>query len=174
MTALLKLAKYMLMIAIFFANSTLVSGQECNSKVIRQQMLAAKAMEKVKTNDTTLGFRLEFGNKVKVFHDDQLITEFATSAAYLTYKQEVNRSGKKIQYFLLITIGSENYSRLFINNEEIRQIEPRLQAADYNYFQAAIDDGDILFDFSKSGEMKFHLGIIKNKIFCDGGEIPLQ
>jgi len=172
MKALLKLAKYMLIIAIFFAHSALVNAQECNSKVIRDQMLRTESMSKVKTNDTTLGYRLEIGSKVKVFFQDQLIAEVNNGAAYLAYKQSTKESGKKVNYFLLITISSSYESHLFKDAQDIRQIEPKLQAPSYNYFHAVISDGDILFDFSQSGEKTMHLGILKNSKFCDGGEVP--
>ncbi len=172
MKALLKLAKYTLIIAIFFAHSALVNAQECNSKVIRDRMLRAESMSKVKTNDTTMGYRLETGNKVKVFFREQLIAEVDNGSTYLTYKQSAKESGKTIYYFLLITISSANHSYLFKDSQDIRQIEPKLQASSYGYFHAVMNEGDVLFDFSQSGEKTMHLGILKNNKFCDGGEIP--
>ncbi len=161
----------MLVIAIFSTHCALTYAQECNSKVIRDRMIRAESMSKVKTNDTTLGYNLEIANKVKVFYQGQFITEVDDGAAYLTYKQSVKESGKKVNYFLLITIGSSYHSYLFRDSQDMRQIEPKLLAPAYNYFHAVISEDDILFDFSQTGEKTIHLGIIKNNKFCDGGEI---
>lgn len=176
MKVLSKNAKYVLIIALFFASFAALHAQDqkCDSKRIRERMIATKSMNQVKTRDTTLGFRLEIDNKVKVFYKNQEIAGVDKAAAYLTYKQKVGTPGKEINYFLLITIGGENHSYLFVNSQEIRQLEPKMQNPQYNYFQIAIDDRDILFDFSQAGEKFFHLGIIENKIFCDGGEALIQ
>jgi|GEM_PF-7065573 len=175
MKVLLKIAGYALVIAIFIAQPVPLRAQdktECNSKAIRERMIYLKSMDWVKTSDTTLGFSLNIGNKVKVIYKGQMIAEIDPATAYIAYKQSTERAGKKTNYLLLITVGAKNHSYLFVDSQEIRQLEPGLQKPEYDYFHTAIDGDDLIFDFSQSGEKTFHLGIIKNKKFCDGGEVP--
>ncbi len=175
MKVLLKIAGYALVIAMLFANPVPLQAQDktdCNSKTIRERMVRLKSMDWVKTNDTTLGYSLNIGSKVKVLYQRQIIAELDAATAYIAYKQSAERGGQKVNYLLLITVGAKNHSYLFVDSQEIRQLEPGLQKPEYDYFQAAIDGDDLIFDFSQSGEKTFHLGIIKNNKFCDGGEIP--
>jgi len=174
MKVLFKIARYALVMAIFIANLTPLQAQktECNSKNLRERMVYLKPMDWVKTSDTTLGFNVKIGSKIKVLYKNQLLAEFDASSAYIVYKQSTEKAGKKTNYLLLITVGSKNHSYLFVGDKEIRQLETGLQKPEYDYFQAAIDGDDIYFDFTQSGEKNFHLGIIKNKKFCDGGEVP--
>ncbi len=165
----------MLAVVMLFASLPLLSAQnksECNSKEIRQQMLAAESMKWVKLTDTTLGFRVQIGAKVKIIRNGQVVAEVNTGSAYVTYKQSAKVSGKNHDFLLLIATGDNNRSYLFVDTQEIRQLEPKLQNPNYDYFQTAISGDDILFDFSKSGKKTFHLGIIKDNVFCDGGETP--
>lgn len=170
MKALSKLRKYWLVVAIVFLSASLAaqSKTECNSKAIRTRLISLPTMTYTKVNDTSLGFRVEIGKIIKVIHQGQVLKELEPASAYLAYKQRVG----KIDYFLFITIGTKNHSYLFAGDKEIREIEPRLQDPNYDYFQVALDGRDILFDFSQSGEKVFHLGIIENGTFCDGGEVP--
>lgn len=171
MKALLKFGKYVLIIAIFFTNLAPLLAQdktERNSKNIRTRMISLPSMTYVKVTDTTLGFAVEIGKIIKISRQGQVIKELDPAATYLAYKQKVG----KTDYFLFTTIGTKNHSYLFVNEKEIRQIEPKLENSNYDYFQVAIDGRDILFDFSQSGEKLFHLGIIKDGVFCDGGEMP--
>jgi len=175
MKVLLKITGYALVIAIFIASLMPLQAQdktECNSKNLRERMVYLKSMDWVKTSDTTLGFSLKVGAKVKVLYKQQAIAEIDATPAYIVYKQSAEKAGKKTNYLLLITVGSKNHSYFFVGDQEIRQLEPGLQKTDYDYFHVAIDGDDLLFDFSQSGEKMFHLGIIKNNKFCDGGEVP--
>jgi hypothetical protein len=170
MRALLKSGKFWLLVALLFVGTSLFAQTkpECNSKAIRARLISLPSMTYVKVSDTTLGFRVEIGKTIKISRQGQVLKEVDPAAAYLAYKQRVG----KIDYFLFTTIGTKNHSYLFVNEREIRQIEPKLQDPNYDYFQAVIDGKDILFDFSQSGERVFHLGTIADGVFCDGGEVP--